>query len=82
MNQEMNQDTHCGLTLSPKAIKDGDRIELDIHNTDLILKKLHVMKETTVGRVLKQKALPNLVGATIGLGWSANVAPSFEDSTH
>ena len=25
----MNRDTYCGLTLSPKAIKDGDRIELD-----------------------------------------------------
>ena len=26
----MNRDTYCGLTLSPKAIKDGNRIELDI----------------------------------------------------
>ena len=82
MNQEMNRDTHCGLTLSPKAIKDGDKIELDIHKADLILKKLHVMKETTVGHALRKKAWPNLVGATVTLRQSANVAPSFEDFTH
>lgn len=82
MNQEMNRDTHCGLTLSPKAIKDGDRIELDLHETDLILKKLHVKKETTVGRALRKKTWPNLVGATVALRQSANGAPSIEDFTH
>lgn len=46
----MNQDTHCGLALSPKAIMDRDKIKLDIHKIDLILKKLHGMKETTDGR--------------------------------
>ena len=30
-------------------------------------KKLHVMKETTVGRALRQKARLNLVGATVAL---------------
>ena len=29
--------------------------------------KLHVMKETTVGRALRQKARLNLVGATVAL---------------
>ena len=56
MNQEMNWDTLCRSTLSSKAIKDGDRIKLDLHETDLILKKPHVKKETTVGHALRQKA--------------------------
>ena len=45
----MNRDTHFGLELSPKAIMDRDRIKLDVHKITLIPKKLHVIKETTVG---------------------------------
>jgi len=56
----MNRDTHCGLALSPKAIMDRDKIELDIHKIDLIPKKLHVMKETTVGRASWPKNMTKL----------------------
>ena len=49
----MNQDTFRGLALSSKAIKmDKARQKTDFLSSE----KLHVMKETTVGRALRQKA--------------------------
>ena len=47
-----------------KAIKmDKARKKTDFLSSE----KLHVMKETTVGRALRQKARLNLVGAIVAL---------------
>ena len=47
-----------------KAIKmDKSRQKTDFLSSE----KLHVMKETTVGRALRKKARLNLVGATVAL---------------
>ena len=62
----MNRDTFRGLA---KAIK-MDKARQKTHF--LSSEKLHVMKETTVGRPLRQKARLNLVGATVALRQSAN----------
>ena len=52
-----------------KAIKmDKARQKTDFLSSE----KLHVMKETTVGRALRQKALLNLVGATVAMRQGAN----------
>ena len=62
----MNLDTFRRLA---KAIKmDKARQKTDFLSSE----KLHVMKETTVGRALRQKARLNLVGATVALRQSAN----------
>lgn len=44
----MNQNIYYGLALSSKAIMDRDKMNLDIHKINIILKKLHEMKETTL----------------------------------
>ena len=57
----MNWDTFRGIR---KSHKDGQSST----KTDFLSsEKLHVMKETTVGRALRQKARLNLVGATVAL---------------
>ena len=62
----MNQDTFRALA---KAIKmDNSRQKTDFLSSE----KLHVMKETIVGRALRKKARLNLVGATVALRQSAN----------
>ena len=61
----MYRDTFRGLA---KAIK----MDKARQKTFLSSEKLHVMKETTVGRALRQKARLNLVGATVALRQSAN----------
>ena len=51
----MNQDIYYGLALSSKAIMDRDKMNLNIHKIDIIPKKLHEMKETTLGRAFVKK---------------------------